>query len=378
MPEQKVGEVMKFFSKASVAAIKVTEGSLRVGDRIKIKGHTTDFEDQIQSMQVENQPVEKADVGQMIGIKVKDRVREKDVVYKIVEWGGSIPQPIVDVERLTHIYNRGTPLEKKAIEDISLQIERGEFIGIIGETGSGKSTLVQHFNGLLKPSGGRVVIEGMDLALPGISWNELRQRVGLVFQYPEQQLFEATVFDDISFVLRQRKVFSPAEVEHRVESACVSVGLDYEEFRSRSPFELSGGEKRRVALAGVLVQEPHLLILDEPTVGLDGPGKREILKQVEALHHSGKTVIIISHAVEDLLGMVNRLVVLESGRLLTTGAPAEVFSFLLQTGKVTSLVPSIYQLCHDLRAEGWDIPEGILAVEEAVEVLDRSLRSPTA
>lgn len=222
------------------------------------------------------------------------------------------------------------------------------------------------------------MIEGMDLALPGISWNELRQRVGLVFQYPEQQLFEATVFDDISFVLRQRKVFSPAEVEHRVESACVSVGLDYGEFRSRSPFELSGGEKRRVALAGVLVQEPHLLILDEPTVGLDGPGKREILKQVEALHHSGKTVIVISHAVEDLLGMVNRLVVLENGRLLTTGAPAEVFSFLLQTGKVTSLVPSIYQLCHDLRAEGWDIPEGILGVEEAVEVLDQSLRSPTA
>jgi len=188
---------------------------------------------------------------------------------------------------------------------------------------------VQHFNGLLKPSSGRVLIEGMDLSVPGISWSELRKRVGLVFQYPEQQLFEETVFDDISFVLRQRKVFSPAEVERRVESACASVGLDYEEFRGRSPFELSGGEKRRVALAGVLVQEPHLLILDEPTVGLDGPGKREILGQVKNLHHSGKTVIIISHAAEDLLGMVNRLVVLEGGKLLTTGPPAEVFSFLL-------------------------------------------------
>jgi energy-coupling factor transport system ATP-binding protein len=233
---------------------------------------------------------------------------------------------------------------------------------------------VQHFNGLLKPSSGRVVIEGTDLALPGISWNELRQRVGLVFQYPEQQLFEATVFDDISFVLRQRKVFSPAEVEQRVESACASVGLDYGEFRSQSPFELSGGEKRRVALAGVLVQEPHLLILDEPTVGLDGAGKREILKQVEKLHHSGKTVIIISHAVEDLLGMVNRLIVLEGGRLLTAGRPAEVFSFLLKNGKLTFLVPSIYQLCHDLRAEGWDIPEGTLQVDDALPVLDQLLR----
>ena len=236
---------------------------------------------------------------------------------------------------------------------------------------------MQHFNGLLKPSSGRVLVEGMDLGFPGISWSELRKRVGLVFQYPEQQLFEETVFDDISFVLRQRKVFSPAEIELRVKSACASVGLDYEEFRRRSPFELSGGEKRRVALAGVLVQEPHLLILDEPTVGLDGPGKREILKQVEKLHHSGKTVIIISHAVEDLLGMVTRLVVLEGGKLLTIGPPAEVFSFLLKAGKLTFLVPSIYQLCHDLRAEGWNIPEGIFQVEEALPVLDRFLRSST-
>lgn len=276
---------------------------------------------------------------------------------------------------MTHIYNRGTPLERKAIEDISLQIEGGEFIGIIGETGSGKSTLVQHFNGLLKPSSGRVLVEGMDLRFPGISWRELRQRVGLVFQYPEQQLFEETVFDDISFVLRQRKVFSPAEIEHRVDSACASVGLDYEGFRRRSPFELSGGEKRRVALAGVLVQEPRLLILDEPTVGLDGPGRREILKHLKKMHHSGKTVIIISHAAEDLLGVVNRLVVLEGGKLLTTGPPAEVFSFLLKAKKLTFLVPSIYQLCHDLRAEGWDIPEGILEVEAALPHFDRTLRS---
>ena len=248
-------------------------------------------------------------------------------------------------------------------------------MGIIGETGSGKSTLVQHFNGLLKPSSGRVLIEGMDLGFPGISRVELRQRVGLVFQYPEQQLFAETVFDDISFVLRQRKVFSPAEIEHRVKSACASVGLDCEEFRRRSPFELSGGEKRRVALAGVLIQEPHLLILDEPTTGLDGPGQSEILKQVQKLAGSGKTVIVISHSVEDLLGVVDRLVVLEGGRLLTAGPPAEFFSFLLETRKLTFLIPSIYQLCHDLRAEGWHIPEGTLRVEKAIQVLHQVLQS---
>ncbi|MGD0626626.1 MAG: ATP-binding cassette domain-containing protein [Thermodesulfobacteriota bacterium] len=278
------------------------------------------------------------------------------------------------MERLTHIYDNGTSLEKKAIEDLSLQIEEGECMGIIGETGSGKTTLVQHFNGLLKPSSGRVFIEGLDLHRSGISWADLRRRVGLVFQYPEQQIFEETVFDDISFVLRQRKTLSFREIEERVKLACTSVGLDYEKFRRRSPFELSGGEKRRVALAGVLAQEPRLLILDEPTVGLDGPGKREILRRVEELHHSGKTVIIISHAVEDLIGMVDRLIVLEGGRLLTAGPPAEVFSFLLKFGKLTFLVPSIYQLCHDLRADGWDIPEGILQVEEALIILDRFLK----
>jgi len=234
---------------------------------------------------------------------------------------------------------------------------------------------VQHFNGLLKPSSGRVLFDGIDLNVSALSGNELRRHVGLVFQYPEQQLFEETVFDDISFVLRQRKDFSAAEVEHRVELACASVGLDYAEFRRRSPFDLSGGEKRRVALAGVLAQEPRLLILDEPTVGLDGPGKHEILKYFEKMHHSGKTVIIISHAVEDLLGMVDRLVVLEGGKLLTTGPAAEVFSFLLKARKLTFLVPSIYQLCHDLRAEGWNIPEGILQLEVALPHLDRSLRS---
>ena len=265
-------------------------------------------------------------------------------------------------------------MEKKALADISLQIAPGECVGIIGETGSGKTTLVQHFNGLLKPSSGKVYIEGMDLCSLRIPWPVLRQRVGLVFQYPEHQLFAETVFDDISFVLRQRGTFSFGEIELRVKSACRLVGLDYEEFSNRSPLELSGGEMRRVALAGVLVQEPRLLILDEPTVGLDGPGKREILREIGELRRSGKTVVMISHSVEDLVTSVDRFIVLEGGKLLTSGSPEEVFSFLLRTGKLTFLAPSIFRLIYDLRAQGWDLPGQIFQAEEALPVIDRFLR----
>lgn len=255
-----------------------------------------------------------------------------------------------------------------------MQITPGECVGIIGETGSGKTTLVQHFNGLLKPSSGKVYVEGKDLSSPRISWPDLRQRVGLVFQYPEHQLFEETVFDDISFVLRQRGIFSSGEIDLQVRSACGSVGLDYEEFSTRSPFELSGGEMRRVALAGVLVQEPRLLILDEPTVGLDGAGKREILRGIGELRRSGKTVIMISHSVEDMMGLVDRLIILEGGKILTSGCPPEVFSFLLQRGRLTFLVPSVFRLIGDLRAHGWDLPEQLFLAEEASSAIDRFLR----
>ncbi|MFH1757159.1 MAG: ATP-binding cassette domain-containing protein [Pseudomonadota bacterium] len=268
-------------------------------------------------------------------------------------------------------------MEKKALEEVSLQIEEGECVGIVGETGSGKTTLVQHFNGLLKPSSGKIWVEGVEISQAGTSWVKLRQRVGLVFQYPEHQLFEETVFDDISFVLRQRKILAAEEVEMRVKSACAAVGLDYEVFRRRSPFELSSGEMRRAALAGILVQEPSLLVLDEPTVGLDGPSKREILKEIDHLHRSGKTVVIVSHGVEDLLKIVNRLIVLEKGKVLTSGSPSEVYSFLLESEKLTFLVSPIYRLCCHLRAEGWDIPEGIYRVEEAIPVLDHFLKKKT-
>jgi energy-coupling factor transport system ATP-binding protein len=253
----------------------------------------------------------------------------------------------------------------------------GEFVGIVGETGSGKTTLVQHFNGLLKPGAGKVHVLGEDLSRSGILWPELRRRVGLVFQYPEHQLFEETVFEDIAFVLRRQKSIPPEEIERRVRSAFLLVGLNPEEFGSRSPFELSGGEMRRAALAGVLVQDPAVLILDEPTVGLDGAGKREILGEIGALRQSGKTVIIVSHAVEEIVDLVDRLVVMEAGKVLTSGSPAGVFSFLLRKNQLAFLVPPIFRLFYELRREGWALPEGIFQVGEAILAIEQHLnRAP--
>jgi energy-coupling factor transport system ATP-binding protein len=278
---------------------------------------------------------------------------------------------------LTHIYHPGTSLERTALREVSLEVFPGECLGIVGETGSGKTTLVQHFNGLLKPSAGKVSVLGKDLSQPGILWPELRRRVGLVFQYPEHQLFEETVFEDIAFVLRRQKSISPEEIERRVRSAFLLVGLDAEEFGQRSPFELSGGEMRRVALAGVLVQDPAVLILDEPTVGLDGAGKREILGEIGALRRSGKTVIIVSHAVEEIVDLVDRLVVMEAGKVLTSGSPAGVFSFLLRKNQLTFLVPPIFRLFYELRGDGWALPEGIFQVGEAILAIEQHLnRAP--
>jgi energy-coupling factor transport system ATP-binding protein len=246
-------------------------------------------------------------------------------------------------------------------------------VAIVGETGSGKTTLVQHLNGLLKPDRGRVLVEGVDISGSPVSLVDLRRRVGLVFQYPEQQLFEETVGDDISFVLRQNSTLLPIEIMARVKSACASVGLDYERFHRRSPFELSSGEMRRVALAGVLTQDPKILILDEPTVGLDPEGKREILTEIGDLRRAGKTVIIVSHQVEDLLPLIDRLIVLDRGHLCVSGTPIEVFSFLLREGKSLFLVPAIFQLLAELREEGWDIPSKAVFAEEALLALRKNL-----
>ncbi|MBI4495953.1 MAG: energy-coupling factor transporter ATPase [Deltaproteobacteria bacterium] len=271
------------------------------------------------------------------------------------------------------MYHPGTPLETRALEGVCLEIAEGEGVGIVGETGSGKTSLIQHFNGLLRPTTGRIRFGGLDPGSPGLPLPELRRQVGLLFQFPEHQLFEETVFREISFVLRQGRGVSSPEIERRVEAACAAVGLELGRFRDRSPFELSGGEMRRVALASILVQEPLLLVLDEPTAGLDGPGRREILEEVGRLRRSGKTVVIVSHSLEDLLTLVDRWVVLEKGKVLVSGPSAEVFPFLLGRERLAHLVPFPFRLGRDLQAAGWNIPP-LYRAEEAVAVLDKWLK----
>jgi len=290
---------------------------------------------------------------------------------------GDRSRPIIAVTKLTHVYHRGTSLEKTALEEVSFEIREGECLAIAGETGSGKTTLVQHLNGLLKPTRGCVRIEGSDLSESGISLADLRQRVGLVFQYPEHQLFEETVYDDIAFVLKRSLAFPSREIEERVRKACSSIGLDFERFYRRSPFELSSGERRRVALAGVLIQEPKILILDEPTVGLDWEGKKEILREIRELKTRGKTIIVVSHQVEDFLSLIDRLIVMDQGKIFADGTPAEVFSLLIRVKKFLFLIPPIYQLLADLKEEGWNIPDPLFTAEDALSVLIKNLPAPS-
>jgi energy-coupling factor transport system ATP-binding protein len=282
-------------------------------------------------------------------------------------------KPILIVQELTHVYQPGTSLEKKALDGVSFEIHEGECAAIVGETGSGKTTLVQHLNGLLKPDQGCVLVEGADTRrFPG-SLAGLRRRVGLVFQYPEHQLFEETVEDDISFVLRQNRAMPPAEITQRVKMACASVGLDYEGFHRRSPFELSSGEMRRVAWAGVLAQDPRIFILDEPTVGLDARGKKDILAKIGDLRQAGKTVVLVTHQVEDIQSFADRLIVLDQGKVLITGSPEKVFSYLIRERRFPFWIPPIFQLMAELREAGWDIPGGARFPDEALWALQKNL-----
>ena len=277
----------------------------------------------------------------------------------------------VIIENLTYVYMKGTPFEKTALKDISLKIGDGEFVGIIGHTGSGKSTLIQHFNGLLKPASGRVIINGLDTA--GKNLKELRRHVGIVFQYPEHQLFEETVYKDIAFG-PSRQNLPEDEVRQRITEIIKSVGLE-EDMLEKSPFELSGGQKRRVAIAGVLAMEPSVLILDEPTAGLDPKGRDEIFGFITGLHKSlGITVILVSHSMEDIAELVDRVIVMNEGRVEMDGTVAEVFSDIGRLESMGLSAPQISYLMRKFRDIIPGIDYKVYTVAAARDELLRYLR----
>ncbi len=270
----------------------------------------------------------------------------------------------IEVRHLTHTYSPGSAFQATAIEDVNLTIQDGEFIGVIGHTGSGKSTLVQHLNGLLEPTSGQVLVDGEDMFAPGVDRRRIRQKVGLVFQYPEYQLFEETVAKDIAFGPKNLGL-SPEEIDRRVRRAMEWVHLDYDKYAERSPFELSGGQMRRVAIAGVLAMETKVLILDEPTAGLDPRGRDRILGMVKELHaRGGVTVIMVSHSMDDIARLATRLIVMNKGRLVADGTPRELFRQVEMMESVGLGVPQAAKLCAELRRRGIDIPDDLYTLED--------------
>ena len=268
------------------------------------------------------------------------------------------------IEHLNYVYMTGGPYETKALSDVNLTIHDGEFIGLIGHTGSGKSTLVQHLNGLIMPTSGRVLVDGMDLADKGTDRRAVRQRVGLVFQYPENQLFEETVEKDIAFGPKNLGL-DDAEIDRRVRDAMRRVALDYDRLHERSVFELSGGQMRRVAIAGVLAMEPQVLVLDEPCAGLDPHGREEILGLIRKLHEeAGTTSVMVSHSMDDVASLAERVIVMNHGELVMDGAPRDVFACGEELRGMGLDVPQAVQLADKLRERGFDIPEGIYRIEE--------------
>ncbi len=279
------------------------------------------------------------------------------------------------IEGLTHIYMQDSPFESTAIEDVTFTIEDGEFIGLIGHTGSGKSTLIQHLNGLLKPTRGKIIVQGINLRDKGISMKKIRQEVGLVFQYPEHQLFEETVYKDVAFGPTNLGL-SPQEVEERVRESIQMVGLDYESIKDRSPFELSGGQRRRVAIAGVLAMQPSILILDEPTAGLDPRGRDEILSLIQNLHRrKGNTIILVSHSMEDISRMVDRIIVMNKGRIALIGKPAEIFTQAELLEEIGLGVPQATKLVRSLNKAGKQLPTDIFRLEDISKLIMERIRS---
>ena len=271
----------------------------------------------------------------------------------------------IKIENLTYVYMPKTPFEKKALDNVSLEIEDGEFLAVIGHTGSGKSTLIQHLNGLLKPASGKIYVDGTDITDKDTKLVDIRKKVGLVFQYPEYQLFEETIAKDIAYGPSNLGL-NEDEILKRVKKSMEMVGLNYEEYKDISPFELSGGQKRRVAIAGVIAMEPKVLILDEPTAGLDPAGRDDILEQIKLLHEKyNMTIILVSHSMEDVGKLAEKIIVMNDGHVELQGKPKEVFKEIDALEKIGLAVPQVTYLMRELKKKGFNVSEDIFTVEKA-------------
>lgn len=266
----------------------------------------------------------------------------------------------IDIKNICYTYMRGTPFEKKALDDVSVSIDKGEIVAVIGHTGSGKSTLVQHLNGLLKPDAGQVAVDDVNLAGKDAAAKKARQLVGMVFQYPEHQIFAETVYEDIAFGPRNRG-FQPEEVDKQVREAMAFVGLDFETFAKRSPFQLSGGQMRRVAIAGVVAMNPDYLVLDEPSAGLDPRSRNAVFKEIMALHQSrGIAIVLVTHSMEEAVRYAKRLLVINQGKILFDGNPADIFrNHQQKLVEVGMDEPQVFKLADLLRRQGMELPQGI-------------------
>ena len=279
----------------------------------------------------------------------------------------------IKIENLTHIYMPKSPFEKKALDNANLVIEDGEFLALIGHTGSGKSTLIQHLNGLLEPSSGRIVVDDVDITNKETKLTDIRKKIGLVFQYPEYQLFEETIEKDIAFGPTNLGL-NEDEILRRVKISMEMVGLDYETYKDVSPFDLSGGQKRRVAIAGVIAMEPKVLILDEPTAGLDPKGRDDILEQIKILHEKYKmTIVLVSHSMEDVGKLAERIVVMNQGKIALLGKPEEIFKEVETLESIGLAVPQVTYLMRALREKGFDVSEEVFTVEQGSKELLRIL-----
>ena len=277
----------------------------------------------------------------------------------------------IALEHVNYVYSPGTAYEKHALKDVSLEITQGQFVGIIGHTGSGKSTLIQHLNGLIKATSGKILYDGQNIYDEGFDMKKLRSQVGLVFQYPEYQLFEADVLSDVCFGPKNQGL-PPEECKKCAKEALDLVGFP-EKYYRQSPFELSGGQKRRVAIAGILAMHPKVLVLDEPTAGLDPKGRDEILDQIEHLHReTGMTVILVSHSMEDIAKYVGRIIVMNRGEKMLDGTPKEVFSHYKELEKVGLAAPQVTYVMHDLKERGFPVSTDATTVGEAADEIMRS------